>query len=94
MSIRRLKTVHSLTHPSAKIDKGAGATTPGGSASGGSGIPSLVADDKPRLDPEALEALAAVVDRDVRSSRAAEPHDGATALMAALASENDEDEGG
>lgn len=80
-------------HPSAKIDKGVATTAPGGGARGG-GIPPLVADDKPLLDPGALEALAAVVEGDVRSSRAAELRDGADVLMAALASENNEDEGG
>jgi hypothetical protein len=34
-----------------------------------------------------------VVDRDVRSSHAAELRDGAAVLMAALASENDEEGG-
>jgi hypothetical protein len=50
VSIQRLKTVHSLTHPSAKIDKEAVATAPGGVASAG-GIPSLAAEDKPLFDP-------------------------------------------
>jgi hypothetical protein len=78
VSIRRLKTVHSLTHPSAKIDRSRASTTASvGGDSGGRGTPSLAAEDKPLLDPGALEARDAVVE-----------------LMASLAPENDEDEGG
>ncbi len=96
VSIRRLKTVHSLTHPSAKIDKPS-STTPTSSASdvGGMGISSLVAEDtKPLLDTKALEDLAAVVDGDVSSGAAAKKTEAAAVeLMAALAAEAAEEGG-
>ena len=91
VSIRRLKTVHSLTHPSAKIEKPTTSTTPTRSTSdvGVEGIPSLAADDtKPLLDTKALEDLAAVVDGDVKANHAAvKTEAAAAALMAALAAE-------
>ncbi len=91
VSIRRLKTVHSLTHPSAKIDKPTTST----SDVGVEGIPSLAADVKhPLLNTKALEDLAAVVDGDVKASRAAVKTEAAAAkLMAALAVEAAEEGG-
>jgi len=97
VSIRRLKTVHSLTHPSAKIDKPTTSTTPTTSTSdvGVEGIPSLAADVKhPLLNTKALEDLAAVVDGDVKASSAAVKTEAAAAeLMAALAAEAAEEGG-
>jgi integrase/recombinase XerD len=93
VSIRRLKTVHSLTHPSAKIDR----PTPTSSTSdvGVVGIPSLAADVKsPLLNTKALEDLAAVVDGDVRAGSVAVKTEAAAAeLMAALAAEAAEEGG-
>ncbi len=92
VSIRRLKAVHALTHPSAKIDKPTASTkTPAGDANGARGTPSVVADTKPLLDPRALETLAAaVVDGDVRASGAAVLRDDGAELMASLADEAEE----
>jgi hypothetical protein len=96
VSIRRLKTVHSLTHPSAKIDKPT-STTPTTSTSdvGVVGSPSLAADvEHPLLNTKALEDLAAVVDGDVHANRAAVKTEAAAAkLMAALAAEAAEEGG-
>ncbi len=91
VAIRKLKTGHALTHPSAKIDRPARSTAaPAGDANGATGLPSLVEDTKPLLDPRALEALAAVVDGDVGPNGAAELRDGGVELMASLADEDEE----
>ncbi len=59
VSIRRLKTVHSLTHPSATIDKPATAAAKMNGDMGVEGISSLAAENKPEPAAEQMAALAA-----------------------------------
>jgi hypothetical protein len=76
VSIRRLKTVHSLTHPSAKIERPT-VTTPTNSAGdmGVEGIAPLVAD--PKLEGVAAEDIGSAPSRS----------EAAAVLLAALAAE-------
>jgi len=90
VSIRRLKTVHSLTHPSARLDRPlSAAPTNGASGAAPSASPSLAAShSSPLLDTRALAELGAVVDGDVRGGGdEAAKSEAAAQLMAALAAE-------
>jgi integrase/recombinase XerD len=89
VSIRRLKTVHTLTHPSAKIERPASAPTNGASGAAAGANPSLAASvSSPLVDTTALAELGAVVDGDVHArSDDATKSEAAAQLMAALAAE-------
>ncbi len=57
MSIRLLKAVHAMTHPSAKIDRPVAAD--GTTTSRAEGIPPLAADEPPRGAAARMATLAA-----------------------------------
>jgi integrase/recombinase XerD len=66
VSIRRLKTVHALTHPGAKIDRPTPAATTGAPSEEGAGpIPPLAADEpRSRAAAELMATLAAETEED------------------------------
>ncbi len=91
VSIRRLKTVHTLTHPSARLERPAKGPTNGASGAVPGLSPSLAASSAPLLDTKALEELAAVVDGDVSDADTTKS-EAAARLMAALAAEAAEED--
>ncbi len=67
VSIRRLKTVHALTHPGAKIDRptGTAVTTDAANEEGAGPIPPLAADEPRGRDAaELMATLAAETEED------------------------------